>query len=84
VTNTSHGKRHRNEDIVFKVLVLGTAPSKIAAEENISLPRVNQIVTQYGMQVLGAPVGSQRPLKVLKAWVEKNCLKDGRLVPQRA
>jgi hypothetical protein len=83
VTNTAHGKPRRNEDIAFKFFVLGRAPVRIAEDENLTLPRVNQILTAYGMQVLGAPPGYQRPLKALKAWAERNCIKNNALVPYR-
>lgn len=84
MTNTSHGKPHRNADIAFKVLVLGKAPVRVAEDEGISLARLNQIVTQYGMQVLGVPPGFQRPIKVLKAFVEKHCIKNNELVQYRS
>lgn len=84
MTNTRHGKPYRNADVAFKVLVLGKPPVRVAEDEEISLARLNQIVTQYGMQVLGVPPGSQRPIVVLKAFVQKHCVKDNKLVPYRA
>lgn len=78
---SAHGKPRRNEDIAHCILVLGEAPSVVAEAEGLSMSRINQIVTQYGMQVLGVPPGFQRPIRVLREYVQRNCIKDGRLVP---
>lgn len=81
VTNTRHGQPHRNADIAHQVLVVGRAPVRVAEDNEMSLPRLNQIVTQYGMQVLGVPPGFQRPIAVLKSFVEKHCIENNKLIP---
>lgn len=81
MVNITHAKPQRNADVAFRILVLGRAPVRVAEDENLSLPRVNQIVSMYAIRVLRVPREVASPIRVLKAFVEKYCIRNNELVP---
>jgi hypothetical protein len=83
MTNTRHAKPLRNADVAFRILVLGYTPVRVAGDEDVSLPRINQIVSQYAAQVLGVPPEHMRGIRTIKAFVTANCIVDGKLVQWR-
>lgn len=77
---STRAKPHRNVDVAFRILVLGYAPVRVAEDEELSLPRVNQIVSDYCWRVLHVP-RTVSTIRRLKAFVEQHCIKNNELVP---
>ena len=70
----------RNADITYRVLVLGRMPARVAEEEGLSPPRVNQIVTEYCWRVLHIPITIRR-IADLREYAYVHCTLADELVP---